>query len=74
VGPRAGLDTAVKRENSQLMPGLEPQIIQPVAECYITELTRLLVIIRIIYNNLLSHNCYEGDGGNFKVYKINFSI
>jgi hypothetical protein len=40
VSPRAGLDAVVKK-NSQSLPGLEPQIIQPVAKRYTTELSRL---------------------------------
>jgi hypothetical protein len=39
VDPRVGLDAVVKC--SQPLPGLEPSIIQPVAQCYITELSRL---------------------------------
>jgi hypothetical protein len=41
VSPRAGLDAMVKRKNSQPLPGLEPLIIQPVAQRYTTELFRL---------------------------------
>jgi hypothetical protein len=42
VGPRTGLGMAVKRKNSQPLPGLEPLIIQPVAQHYTTELSRFL--------------------------------
>jgi hypothetical protein len=42
VSPRAGLDAVVKRKNSQLLPGLETAIIQPVAQLYTTELSRFL--------------------------------
>jgi len=40
MGPKASLDTVVKR-NSQPLPGLEPPIIQPVAQRSTTELFRL---------------------------------
>jgi hypothetical protein len=43
VGCRAGLDTVVK--SSQPLTGLEPPIIQPVAQWYTTELTRPLYSI-----------------------------
>jgi hypothetical protein len=39
VGPRDGVDVVVKRKNSQPLPGLEPSIIQPVAQRYTTELS-----------------------------------
>jgi hypothetical protein len=41
VGPRAGLDSGEKK-NSHPLPGLEPPIIQPVAQSCTTELSRLL--------------------------------
>jgi hypothetical protein len=42
VGPRAGLDTVVKRKI--LIPsGFEPLTIQSVAQCYTTELFQLLL-------------------------------
>jgi len=37
MGPRAGLD-AGEDKNSQLLPGLESPIIQPVVQSYTTEL------------------------------------
>jgi hypothetical protein len=42
VGLRAGLDAVVKKKISRPLPGLEPPIIQPVAQRYTTELSRLL--------------------------------
>jgi hypothetical protein len=44
VGPRASLDAVVKRKNSQPLPGLEPLIMQPVAQRYTTELSQLLFV------------------------------
>jgi hypothetical protein len=41
VGPRAGLDAVVKK-NTQLLPGLAPPIIQPVARRYTAELFRVI--------------------------------
>jgi hypothetical protein len=45
MGPRAGLDMVVKRKIPSpyqfLNPGLEHPIIQPVAQCYTTELSWL---------------------------------
>jgi hypothetical protein len=40
MGLRAGLDTVVKRKNSQPLPGLEPPIIQLIPQRYTTELSR----------------------------------
>jgi hypothetical protein len=45
MGPRAGLDEVVKRKNFPDPDGTRTTIIQPVAQCYTTELTRLLTII-----------------------------
>jgi hypothetical protein len=42
VGPRASLDAVVKRKISQLLAGLEPPIIQPIAQRYTTELSQIL--------------------------------
>jgi hypothetical protein len=47
VGLRAGVDVVAKRKNSQPLPGLEPPIIQPVAQRYTTEL--LLVTKILLY-------------------------
>jgi hypothetical protein len=41
VSLRVGLDAVVKKTNSQPLPGLEPPIIQPVAQRYTTELSWL---------------------------------
>jgi hypothetical protein len=42
VGPRAGLDAVVKRKIPSSRRDWNPPIIQPVAERYTTELSRLL--------------------------------
>jgi hypothetical protein len=42
VGCRACLDTVVKWKNFQPLPELEPLIIQPIVQCYTTELSWLL--------------------------------
>jgi hypothetical protein len=60
VGPRAGLDAVVKRKNSQPLSGLEHLIIQPVAQRYTAELSRLLWK-RIRY--LIKHYTTEWYGG-----------
>jgi hypothetical protein len=39
-----------EEKNSQILPGLEPLIIQPVAQGYTTELPRLLVISNSLRN------------------------
>jgi hypothetical protein len=49
VDPRSGLDE-VARKNSQPLPGLEPPIIQPIAQRYTTELSRLLIRVDVNYN------------------------
>jgi hypothetical protein len=38
-----------EEKNSQFLPGLEPPIIQPVAQRYTTELSRLLKALIYIY-------------------------
>jgi hypothetical protein len=40
-GPQSRSGRGGEEKNSQLLPGLELQIIQPVAQRYTTELTRL---------------------------------
>jgi hypothetical protein len=47
LGPRAGLDTVVKRKTPQPQPGLKHTIIQPAAQRYTTELSRLLILKEI---------------------------
>jgi hypothetical protein len=42
VGPRAVLDTVAKRKIPSPLLGLEPPIIQSIAQFYITKLSRLL--------------------------------
>jgi hypothetical protein len=42
-GPQSRSGCGGEEKNSQLLPGLEPPIIQPVAERYTTELSRLLI-------------------------------
>jgi hypothetical protein len=41
-GPQSQSGRGGEEKNSQLLPGLEPPIIQPVAQRYTTELSRLL--------------------------------
>jgi hypothetical protein len=38
-----------EEKNSQPLPGLEPPIIQPVAQSYTTDLSRLLIYFRYNY-------------------------
>jgi hypothetical protein len=47
VGSRAVLDAVVKRKNPQPLPGVEPPIIQPVAQRFTTQLTRLVFDAKI---------------------------
>jgi hypothetical protein len=42
-GPQSRSEHDGKKKNSQPLPGLEPPIIQPVTQCYTTELSRLLL-------------------------------
>jgi hypothetical protein len=44
TGPQSHYGRGGEEKNSQLLPGLEPPIIQPVAQCYTTELSRLIYI------------------------------
>jgi hypothetical protein len=48
VGLRAGVEYGGGEKNSQLLPGLEPPIIQPVAQRYTTELSWLHVTLEFI--------------------------
>jgi hypothetical protein len=41
-GPQSQSGRGGEEDNSQPLPGLEPQIIQPVAQRYATELSRFL--------------------------------
>jgi hypothetical protein len=45
VGPRAGLDAVVRRKIPSPYQNSNPLIIQPIAQCYTTELSQLLIII-----------------------------
>jgi hypothetical protein len=44
-GPRSRSGRSGEEKNSQLLTGLEPPIIQPVAQRYTTELSRLPILI-----------------------------
>jgi hypothetical protein len=45
MDPRAGMDALVRRKIPISLTGLEPPIINPVAQRYTTELTRLCIIL-----------------------------
>jgi hypothetical protein len=51
VGHRVGLDAVVKRKFPSPLPGLEPPIIQPAAQRYTAELSRLLTTLSSFPNN-----------------------
>jgi hypothetical protein len=42
-GPQSRSGHGDEDKNSQPLPGLQPPIIQPVAQCYTTELSRFLI-------------------------------
>jgi hypothetical protein len=44
-GPQSQSGCGGKEKISQPLPGLEPPIIQPIAQCYTTELSQLLTVI-----------------------------
>jgi hypothetical protein len=44
VGLGTGLDAVTNKNNSQPLPGLEPPIIQPIAQRYTTELSQLIFL------------------------------
>jgi hypothetical protein len=46
VGPQSRSGRGGVQKNSQPLPGLEPVIIQPVAQRYTTELSRLLILLK----------------------------
>jgi hypothetical protein len=48
-----------EEKNSQPLPGLEPPIIQPVAQLYSTDVSRILIII--VYKILVGKPLKEGD-------------
>jgi hypothetical protein len=41
-GPHSRFGRGSEEKNSQLLPGLDPPIIQPIAQRYTTELSRLI--------------------------------
>jgi hypothetical protein len=47
-GPQSQSGRGGKEKNSQPLPGLEYPIIQPVAQRYTTELSRLLTVIHVV--------------------------
>jgi hypothetical protein len=47
VGSRAGLDTVVKRKIPSLYRDLNPTIIQPVAQRYVTELQTFIYVMQV---------------------------
>jgi hypothetical protein len=47
-GPQSRSGCRGEEKNSQPLPGLEPSIIQPVAQLSTTELTRLLVFVVVV--------------------------
>jgi hypothetical protein len=49
-GTRSWSGYGVEEKNSQPLPGLEPPIIQPVAQRYTTELSRFFTPIAVYYN------------------------
>jgi hypothetical protein len=52
LGPRASLDAVVKRKIPSPHQDLNPHIIQPVAQCYTTELSQLLSYVYITLNKI----------------------
>jgi hypothetical protein len=58
-GPQSRSGGGGEEKNSQLLPGLEPQIIQPVAQRYSTELSRLLQIKRVFFLIKQVNLCYR---------------
>jgi hypothetical protein len=55
-GPQSRSVHGGEEKNSQPLLGLEPPIIQPVAQRYTTELSRLLVITVLFIHNWTEHN------------------
>jgi hypothetical protein len=51
-GPQSRSGCGGEEKNSQSLPGLEPPIIQPVAQCYTTELSRFTVTGTQLYTSL----------------------
>jgi hypothetical protein len=44
-GPQSWSGCGSEEKNSQSLPGLEPPIIQPLAQCYTTQLSQLLNLL-----------------------------
>jgi hypothetical protein len=75
VGPRPDLDAVVKRKIAELLPGIEPRIIQSVAQSYTTELPWLRVICKRCVNSccyLLSNTVRELCNKVIRLRKIMF--
>jgi hypothetical protein len=51
VGPQSWSGGGGEEKNSQLLPGLEPPVVQPVAQLCITELSRFLIQSHTGYNS-----------------------
>jgi hypothetical protein len=65
VGPRAGLDAVLKRKIPTSLVGLEPPVVQLVAQRYTTELTLLLTHG---HNDLISPFFLTNLGSYIKKY------
>jgi hypothetical protein len=52
-GPQSRSGHGGEENNFQSLPGFEPQIIQPVAQRYTTELSRLLFSCNLVFNDEL---------------------
>jgi hypothetical protein len=55
-GPQNRSGRGGEEKNSQPLPGLEPPIIQPVAQRYTTELSRFLIDIAILSDKNVMQN------------------
>jgi hypothetical protein len=61
-GPQSRSGRGGEEKNSQPLPGLEPPIIQPLDQCYTTELSRLI--------SSVNENAYEDVSKSFRTESI----
>jgi hypothetical protein len=56
-GPQSRPGRGGEEKNSQPLPGLEPPIIQPLAQRYTAELSRLLMMMMIFFQTGVRQDC-----------------
>jgi hypothetical protein len=74
VGPRAVLDAVMEEINSQPLPGIEPLIIQLVAQHYTAELSRLPFFLLYTRNWNFHINDQQKKNFNFILENVSNTV